>query len=103
MASGRVPKTLRTVFSREVTCGDTTARAVARLRTARAAGRRLRRGSAAVRPEARQREGEGRPLVEGRLHPDVPAVLLDDALRDHEPETRAARLARGGRVELREA
>src|SRR5215475_784974 len=42
----------------------------------------------------RQRESEGRAFPQLTRHPDLPAVQLDDFLRDGEPEPGAFRLLR---------
>src|SRR6185436_2053871 len=41
----------------------------------------------------RQRKAEGRALAELALHPDPPAVHLDELAREREPKTRALGLA----------
>src|SRR5213594_1103132 len=98
MASGRVPKTERTVFRGEsggLTRANTTGAGTA-------AQARSDLGSGRLHAPPRQGEGEGRALAHRRLDPDLPAVLLDDPLRDHEPQPRAARFAGRRGVELGE-
>src|SRR5262249_713311 len=48
----------------------------------------------------RQREIEGRSLAERGLHPDAPAVHLDDALGDRQAEAGPALFARDRAVSL---
>src|SRR6266536_5406124 len=50
----------------------------------------------------RQAEREGRALPRTRLHPDPPAVQLDDPPRDRQPQTRPALRLRARVVELLE-
>src|SRR5438132_5332399 len=66
-----------------------------------------RRGSARppwLRRLRRQREHEGAALAEFAVDPDVPAVQLDEALRERQPEPRplALLLARCSLLELLE-
>src|SRR6266404_6118632 len=54
--------------------------------------RRLSRVDGGRFPRDRQREKEFRPATLLGLHPDLPAVRLDDSLRDRQPETGAEAL-----------
>src|SRR5438552_7339987 len=62
---------------------------------------RLGHGYRGDRPR-RQRERERRALAELAFEPDAPAVELDEALREREPETRAFARAIGRLAELAE-